>query len=113
MVREAAVLLFTAQDAPAKVMVTTPPVALAVAVQPVNPVPKVTVGVAGTVTFEVNVAVMVLPAASVPLGRGGEAHAPGGSGVGRLGRAREGDGGGRGGRRDHHARSGAGRGDVL
>ena len=68
MVREAAVLLFTAQDAPAKVMVTTPPVALAVAVQPVNPVPKVTVGVAGTVTFELNVAVMVLPAASLPLG---------------------------------------------
>ena len=49
-------------------MVTTPPVALAVAVQPVNPVPKVTVGVAGTVTFELNVAVMVLPAASLPLG---------------------------------------------
>ena len=67
MVREAAVLLFTAQDTPAKVMVTTPPVALAVAVQPVNPVPKVTVGVAGTVTFELNVAVMVLPAASLPL----------------------------------------------
>ena len=67
MVREAAVLLFTAQDAPARVMVTTPPVALAVAVQLVKPVPKVTVGVAGTVKSSGSVAVMVLPAASLPL----------------------------------------------
>src|SRR5271155_3753955 len=65
MVSDAAVLLPTAHDAPAKVTVTTPPVELAVAVQLVKPVPKVTVGVAGTVKLEFNVAVMVLPAASL------------------------------------------------
>ena len=67
MVSEAAVLLFTAHDAPTKVTVTTPLDELAVAVQLVKPVPKVTVGVAGTVRPELKVAVMVLPAASAPL----------------------------------------------
>jgi hypothetical protein len=67
MLRVAAVLLASAHDAPAKVMVTTPPVALAVAVQLVNPLTKVTVGDAGTLKAELNVAVMVLPAARWPL----------------------------------------------
>jgi hypothetical protein len=67
MVREAVVLLPTAHDAPAKVMVTTPPVVDAVAVQLVNPVPKTMVGVAGTVKAEGIVTVMVLFAASAPV----------------------------------------------
>ena len=67
MLRVAAVLLASAHDAPAKVMVTTPPVALAVAVQLVNPLTKVTVGDAGTVKPEGKVTLMVLPVARWPL----------------------------------------------
>ena len=37
------------------------------AVQPVNPVPKVTVGVAGTVELDGSVAVMVLPRTRLPI----------------------------------------------
>ena len=49
MVREAALLLVTAQPAPAKVMVHHAARPLAVAVQLVKPVGKVMVGLAGTV----------------------------------------------------------------
>jgi hypothetical protein len=67
MVREAVVVLPTAHDAPAKVMVTTWFVVVAAAVQLVNPVPKTMVGVAGTVKAELKVTAMGLFAASLPL----------------------------------------------
>ena len=78
MVRVAVVLLFRAQPAPARVMVTTPRVALAVAVQLVNPVPKVTVGVAGTVKFGGKCRRDGVAGGQLAARRGGEAHAPGG-----------------------------------
>ena len=45
----------------------TPPEAVAVAEQLENPVGKVMIGVAGTVNAELNVTVIVLPAARAPL----------------------------------------------
>ena len=68
-VSEADVLLASAQVPPllARVMVTTAPLAVAVAEQSTNPVGKVMVGVAGTVNAELKVTVMVLPEARAPL----------------------------------------------
>jgi hypothetical protein len=61
MVNVPVALSFNKQLLPCVVMVTTPPVALAVGVpQLLNPLPKATVGVAGTLKFELKVAVMVL-----------------------------------------------------
>src|SRR5580704_8977702 len=67
MVRVPAVPLASAQDAPAKVTVTTWLVVDPVAVQPEKPLGRVIVGVAGTVKLAGNVTAMVLPAASLPL----------------------------------------------
>ena len=67
MVRVPAVPLASAQDAPAKVTVTTWLVVDPVAVQPEKPLGRVIVGVAGTVKLELIVTAMVLPAASLPL----------------------------------------------
>ena len=63
----AALLDVSAQDAPLKVIVTTPLDADAVAVQLVNALPRAIVGVAGTVNAEGSVTVMVLPDASAPV----------------------------------------------
>ena len=67
MVRVAVVELATEQEAPLKVMVTVVPVAEADAVHVVNPLPKVTVGEAGTVKAGLKTAVMVLPAVRAPV----------------------------------------------
>jgi hypothetical protein len=66
MVSVAVAELATEQDAPLKVMVTVAPVADALAVQLVNPVPRMTDGEAGTVKAELNATVMVSPAARAP-----------------------------------------------
>jgi hypothetical protein len=66
MARVAVVELATEQDTPLKVMVTVVPVAEALAVQLVNPLPKVTVGEAGTEKAELKTTVMVSPAPNAP-----------------------------------------------
>jgi hypothetical protein len=66
MVRLAVVELAKEQDTPLKVTVTVDPVADAEAVQLVNPLPKVTLGEAGTVNAGLKATVMVSPAARAP-----------------------------------------------
>jgi hypothetical protein len=56
---EAELLFVTAHDAPAKLIVTVEPEVDAVAVQLVNPLPSVTVGVAGIVKAELNTTVIL------------------------------------------------------
>jgi hypothetical protein len=67
MVRLTVVELLTEQEAPLKVMVTVVPVVEALTVQLVNPLPKVTVGEAGTEKAELKTTVMTSPAARAPL----------------------------------------------
>jgi hypothetical protein len=67
MVTMPAVLLARAQEAPARVIVTTPLEPVAVAVQFEKPPLKVIVGVGGTVNKLLKVTVMVLPIARCPV----------------------------------------------
>jgi hypothetical protein len=67
MVRVAVVELATEQEAPLRVMVTVVPVAVALGVQLVNPLPRTTVGEAGTEKAELKTTVILSPAAIAPV----------------------------------------------